>query len=48
MNSSEEVDVVIVGGGVSGLSAAYKLLKHDPNIDIVVLEAKGIIHVGFS
>ena len=41
MNASEEVDVVIVGGGVSGLSAAYKLLKNDPNIDVVVLEAKG-------
>jgi len=36
-----DVDVVIVGAGISGLSAAYKLLSKDPNLDIIVLEAKG-------
>ncbi len=31
--------VVIVGGGVSGLTTAYRLLQHDPALDVDVLEA---------
>lgn len=38
--SPEIVDVVIIGGGMSGLSAAYELLKKRPQIKLVVLEAK--------
>ena len=40
--SPEIVDVVIIGGGMSGLSAAYELLKKRPQIKLVVLEAKGM------
>ena len=36
-----EVDVVIIGAGVSGLSAAYFIQKKDAGIRIAVLEAKG-------
>ena len=32
--------VVVVGGGVSGLTAAYRLTKADPSIDVTVLEAE--------
>ncbi len=31
--------IVVVGGGVSGLSVAYFLRKHRPEVDVVVLEA---------
>lgn len=41
MASLEAVDVVIVGAGISGLCAAYELLKKRPQTNLVVLEAKG-------
>ncbi|GAA2159996.1 FAD-dependent oxidoreductase [Pedococcus bigeumensis] len=38
-------DVVIVGGGYTGLWTAHYLLLADPTLDVVVLEAE---HVGFG
>ena len=45
---SEEsfMDVIIIGAGVSGLSAAYQIFKTDSNLTVAVLEAKGTIFVG--
>ena len=31
--------VVVVGGGVAGLTTAYRLLESDPALDVIVLEA---------
>jgi protoporphyrinogen/coproporphyrinogen III oxidase len=31
--------VVVVGGGVAGLTTAYRLLASDPRLDVIVLEA---------
>ena len=41
---SESVDVVVVGAGISGLSAAYEVMKKRPETRLVVLEAKGKPH----
>jgi oxygen-dependent protoporphyrinogen oxidase len=35
------VRVVVVGGGVSGLTAAHRMLEADPALDLVVLESEG-------
>jgi oxygen-dependent protoporphyrinogen oxidase len=32
--------IVIIGGGISGLSLAYFLLEKDPELDVIVLEAQ--------
>ncbi|MBN2880117.1 MAG: NAD(P)/FAD-dependent oxidoreductase [Clostridia bacterium] len=37
-------DVVIIGAGPAGLSAAYKLLKQNKNLNVTILEASG--HIG--
>lgn len=37
-----EADVVIIGGGFTGLWSAYHLLKADPGLTVVVLEASAV------
>ncbi len=37
---AESVDVIVVGGGISGLTAAYELKKKSPGLRLVVLEAQ--------
>ncbi|XP_038045792.1 probable flavin-containing monoamine oxidase A isoform X2 [Patiria miniata] len=37
--SDLDCDVVIIGAGLSGLTAAYTLLKHDSNLKLRILEA---------
>ncbi|NCD35315.1 MAG: FAD-binding oxidoreductase [Spartobacteria bacterium] len=42
LNRNIEVDVAIIGGGYTGLSAAYHLMKYNPALNVVVLEAKQV------
>lgn len=37
-----DADVVIIGGGFTGLWTAYSLLRHDPHRRVVVLEARTV------
>ena len=37
----KEVDVIVVGAGISGLTAARTLYARDPNMKLLVLEGKG-------
>ncbi|XP_057367268.1 probable flavin-containing monoamine oxidase A isoform X1 [Daphnia carinata] len=39
-NEVKECDVIIIGCGLSGMTAAYEMLKLDPNIKLCLLEAK--------
>lgn len=41
MTDEEIIDVIIVGGGISGLYAAYRIKEKSPDVKILVLEAKG-------
>ena len=45
LTGQRDADVCIVGGGFTGLWTAYELRRSDPNLDVVVLEAR---HVGFG
>ena len=45
LRSDERADVVVVGAGYAGLSAAYYLKQERPDLDVVVVEAE---HAGFG
>jgi glycine/D-amino acid oxidase-like deaminating enzyme len=42
MSEPNEYDAVIIGGGISGLTVAHHLKKRDKNLQVLVLEAKGL------
>jgi glycine/D-amino acid oxidase-like deaminating enzyme len=37
-----EVDVAVIGGGFTGLSAAYHIKKSNPSLNVVIFEAKRV------
>ncbi len=43
LNENIKVDVAIIGGGYTGLSSAYHLKKYNPQLNVIVIEAK---HLG--
>jgi cation diffusion facilitator CzcD-associated flavoprotein CzcO len=38
--SAEHLDVLIIGAGLSGVGAAYHLMKHCPDKDFAILEGR--------
>jgi monoamine oxidase len=38
-NETVEYDVIIIGAGLSGLVTAYKILKKEPTLKVIILEA---------
>ena len=37
------IDIVIVGGGISGLTSYHRIKKANKNLNVKILEAKGEI-----
>jgi gamma-glutamylputrescine oxidase len=44
LKDNQEVDVAVIGGGNTGLSAAYHIKKLFPERSVIILEAKGVGH----
>ncbi|MFQ5473968.1 MAG: NAD(P)/FAD-dependent oxidoreductase, partial [Dehalococcoidia bacterium] len=42
LNGDMEADIAVIGGGFSGLWTAYHLLKADPGLTVIVLEASAV------
>jgi glycine/D-amino acid oxidase-like deaminating enzyme len=42
LTADRDADVCIVGGGYTGLWSAYELLRAEPSLDVVILEAETI------
>lgn len=40
--TENDCDVIVVGAGISGLTAAFNIKKRYPEAKVVVLEGKGI------
>lgn len=40
-DESTDVDVIIVGAGLAGMTAAYTLFEKIPDLSVLVLEANG-------
>lgn len=36
-----DADVIIIGGGIAGLTAAYWLFVKEPTLNVIILEASG-------
>lgn len=39
----DDFDVVIIGGGLTGLTAAYKIMKKNANLSLAIIENQGVI-----
>ena len=44
MDSTEKYDTIIIGAGIAGLYAAYKIKKQDPHHNLIILEREN--HIG--
>lgn len=42
LNQDLNVDVAVIGGGYTGLSAAYNIKKTNPELNVILLEAKRV------
>ena len=42
---SNDFDIIIIGGGITGLTAAYVLLKKKIGLDVLVLEANSQLSI---
>lgn len=40
-SSINNFDVIIIGAGLSGMTAAYTIFEKEPGLNILVLEAQG-------
>ena len=45
--SGSHFDVIVIGGGISGLTAAYTVKRKTPHAKVIVLEGKGMCYVTY-
>uniref|UniRef100_A0A914YQ55 Amine oxidase domain-containing protein n=1 Tax=Panagrolaimus superbus TaxID=310955 RepID=A0A914YQ55_9BILA len=40
LKSDEKCDILVVGGGIAGLTTAREIKRHEPALKVLVIEAK--------